>query len=130
MYSMLYASPQAIPSEGEIACSETSSQEPAKESNHSPENNPDTQDAKMKDAPSCKECGQIFPWNQPHLRWKHKCSGSPESSKQVSKPSPTVAKPEDPAVAMSKTPTTYASTEQQLDVEVNMVIICVMRYSN
>lgn len=130
MYSMLYASPQAIPSEGEIACSETSSQEPAKESNHSPENNnPDTQDAIMKDAPSCKECGQIFPWNQPHLRWKHKCSGSAESSKPVTKPAPTVATPEDPAVAMPKTPATYASTEKQLDVEVNMVI-CVIWYSN
>ena len=122
MYSMLYASTQAIPSEGEIARSETSSQEPAKESNHSPENNPDTQDAKMKDAPSCKNCGQI--------RWKHKCSGSAESSKPVTKPAPTVATPEDPAVAMPKTPATYASTEQRLDVEVNMVIICVIRYSN
>ena len=45
----------------------------------------------MKDAPSCEKCGQTFPWNQPHLRWKHKCSGPPVSGKPVAKPAPTVA---------------------------------------
>ena len=25
------------------------------------------------DAPKCEKCGRTFPWNQLHLRWKHKC---------------------------------------------------------
>ena len=79
----------------------TYQQEPGKESNHKLENTSreptnhkpvdggsdakDTQDANMKDAPSCEKCGQIFPWNQLHLRWKHKCLGSAESGERVAK---------------------------------------------
>ena len=34
----------------------------------------DTQQAATdEDAPKCEKCGQTFPWNQLHLRWKHKC---------------------------------------------------------
>ena len=48
----------------------------------------------MKDAPSCKKCGKIFPWNQRRLLWKHiqECTGSAESSESVSKPTPLVAR--------------------------------------
>ena len=61
---------------------------------HSTEQNPDTQDANMKDAPSCEKCGKIFPWNQRHLLWKHmqECTGSAESGERVSKPTPSVAR--------------------------------------
>ena len=61
---------------------------------HSPEQDSDTQDANMKDAPSCEKCGKIFPWNQRRLLWKHmqECTGSAESGESVSKPTPLVAK--------------------------------------
>ena len=29
--------------------------------------------ANDEDAHKCEKCGQIFPWNQPLLRWKHRC---------------------------------------------------------
>ena len=29
--------------------------------------------ANDEDAPKCEKCGQTFPWNQLHLRWRHKC---------------------------------------------------------
>ena len=72
-----------MPRNGEIAHVEIGQEGPAKENDHSPVNNPGTQDTNMKDAPSCEKCGQIFPWNQLHLRWKHKCSGSAESDEGV-----------------------------------------------
>ena len=57
---------------------------------HSTEQDPDTQDANMKDAPSCEKCGKIFPWNQRCLFWKHmqECTGPAESVKSVAKPTP------------------------------------------
>ena len=104
MPSMLYDSTQAIPSKGEIAHSESSQQGQVKKT-CDPEEYPDTQDANMKDAPSCEKCGQTFPWNQLHLRWKHKCSGSAQSSKPVAKTAATLATHEVPAVATSEVPT-------------------------
>ena len=32
-----------------------------------------TNEAAGEDLPKCEKCGKIFPWNQVHLRWKHKC---------------------------------------------------------
>ena len=47
---------------------------------------PVTQDAKVNNAPSCAECGEVFnaPWIQRH----HRCPGSAEPSKIVDKPVP------------------------------------------
>ena len=39
--------------------------------------------ANDEDAPSCEKCGTIFPWNQLHLRWKHKCTGSVAKGKRL-----------------------------------------------
>ena len=84
--------------------SEAGRQEPGKESNNKPEkvsqeptsqklaeegsDVPYTQDPNLKDAPSCDKCGQIFPWNQLHRRWKHECPGSAEPHKRVAKSAP------------------------------------------
>ena len=62
------------------------------QNNHNPQQGPDTQDANMKDAPSCEKCGQIFPWNQLHLKWMHKCTASAECGESVAKPPTSVAK--------------------------------------
>ena len=62
------------------------------QNNHNPQQGPDTQDANMKDAPSCEKCGQIFPWNQPHLKWMHKCTVSAQCSESVAKAPTLVAK--------------------------------------
>ena len=74
--------------------SEAVRQELGEENNHSTEQDPDTQDANMKDAPSCEKCGKIFPWNQPHLKWKHmqECTGPAESGESVPKATPSVAR--------------------------------------
>ena len=86
--------------------SEADQQEPGHESNHNPPHESrnhyklvekgsdtlDTLDANMQDAPSCEKCGEIFPWNQVHRRWKHKCSVSTESGERVVISAPPVAK--------------------------------------
>ena len=91
---LCHAQTQAVPSKGNIDQSEVGDQGPVKMNTHSPEQNPDTQDANMKDAPSCEKCGQIFPWNQRRHLWKHmqECTGSAESGENVPKGTPLVAR--------------------------------------
>ena len=115
--------------------SETSQQEPGRESNHKLENTSreptnhkpvdggsdakDTQDANMKDAPSCEKCGQIFPWNQLHLRWKHKCPGSAESGERVAKSAPSFVKgqtlPRSTLSRFTGSPTTSRRAESETE---------------
>ena len=88
--SAYYTSTQAFPSKSEIEHTEAG--RAGQENNHTPEQVLDTQDANMKDAPSCEKCGQIFPWNQLQIRWKHKCTGSADTCENVAKVPTTVAK--------------------------------------
>ena len=85
---------QAVPSKRNIDQSEVGGQGPGKMNTHSTEHNQDTQDANMKDAPTCEKCGKIFPWNQRHRLWKHMqdCTGSAESGENVPKATPSVAR--------------------------------------
>ena len=85
---------QAFPSKGNIDQSEVGRQGPGKMNTHSTEQDPDTQDANMKDAPSCEKCEKIFPWNQRRLLWKHmqECTGPAESGESVPKATPSVAR--------------------------------------
>lgn len=62
----------------------------------------------MKEAPSCEQCGQVFP-NQLHL---HKCAGSAESIKHDAKPAPPVIPRKAPAKPIAiKADITEAATE-------------------
>ena len=50
------------------------------------------QAATVEEAPKCEKCGQTFPWNQPQLRWKHKCeptevAHAPDPPRQRMQPS-------------------------------------------
>ena len=91
---LCHAQTQAFPSKGNIDQSEVGDQGPGKMNTHTPEQVLDTQDANMKDAPSCEKCGKIFPWNQQRLLWKHmqECTGSAESGESVPKGTPLVAR--------------------------------------
>ena len=88
------AQSQAFLSKENIDQSEVRGQGPGKMNTHSTEQDPDTQDANMKDAPSCEKCGQIFPWNQRRLLWKHmqECTGSAETGENVPKATPSFAR--------------------------------------
>ena len=88
------AQTQAVPRKGNIDQSEVGNQGPDKMNTHSTEQDPDTQDANMKDAPSCEKCGKIFPWNQRRLLWKHmqECTGPAKSGESVPKATPSVAR--------------------------------------
>ena len=90
---LCHAQTQAFLSKENIDQSEVGRQGPGKISTHSTEQDPDTQDANMKDAPSCEKCGKIFPWNQRRLLWKHmqECTGSAESVDNVPKGTPLIA---------------------------------------
>ena len=72
---------------------------------------PDTQDVNMKGAPSCKECGRIFLWDQLQLKWTHKCTGSAVSDRHVANTAPLVITSEVPLVAEPE-----ACTDTKLDV--------------
>ena len=91
---LLYCLFQAFLRKGSIDHTDTDRRRPGKENTHSTEQDSDTQDANMKDAPSCEKCEKIFPWNQRHLLWKHiqECTGPAESSESVPKATPLVAR--------------------------------------
>ena len=76
---LCHAPTQAFLSKGNIDQSEVGHPGPGKKNNHSAEQDSDTQDANMKDAPSCEKCGKIFPWNQRRLLWSHmqECTDTP-----------------------------------------------------
>ena len=93
---------QAFRNKGGDDPSESVQQQPINESNHSPEKVPDTQVVNMKGAPSCKECGRIFLWDQLQLKWPHKCTESAESDRHVANATSLVATSEVPLVAKPK----------------------------
>ena len=72
--------------EGHDKVSEEQPKVASKKSTNDGSKAPVTQDAKVNNAPSCAECGQVFnpPWTQRH----HRCPGSAEPSKIVDKPVP------------------------------------------
>ena len=72
--------------EGYDKVSEERTKVASKKSTNDGSKAPVTQDAKVNNAPSCAECGQVF--NPPWTQRSHRCPGSAEPSKIVDKPVP------------------------------------------
>ena len=75
------------------------------------------------DLPRCERCGRTFPWNEVHLRWKHKCepTDTPGNPRRRSKSSAADFESKRPTKVPSATTDelSYSYNEQHLKSETN-----------